>query len=193
MNVLSRKRRRTCSANPQFGGKCGWSSARIIGLGECPVKAGFHGPIHGGVGILPASIAIPVNETQGYLHDVEKVSHLITFWLTPLETQSQIARILAVVWRLRGAVGGEETAHACENARFRQQSDNSRGRGTIVFGYCSFAYSAVACLRMGMSGPASSQSVQRSGFQLGPLLSLGLPTRGSSFPSAIHQMPPLQH
>src|SRR5580700_6192045 len=103
VNVLSRKRRRTCSANPQFGGKCGWSSARIIGLGECPVKAGFHGPIHGGVGILPASIAIPVNETQGYLHDVEKVSHLITFWLTPLETQSQIARILAVVWRLRGA------------------------------------------------------------------------------------------
>src|SRR5580700_4074105 len=90
VNVLSRKRRRTCSANPQFGGKCGWSSARIIGLGECPVKAGFHGPIHGGVGILPASIAIPVNETQGYLHDVEKVSHLITFWLTPLETQSQL-------------------------------------------------------------------------------------------------------
>ena len=37
----------------------------------------------------------------------------------------------------------------------------SKRRGTILSGYCSFAYSALACFRMEMSGSASFQSVRK--------------------------------
>jgi hypothetical protein len=38
---------------------------------------------------------------------------------------------------------------------------NSKGGGRIFSCYCSFAYSALACFRMGMSGSASFQSVRK--------------------------------
>ena len=40
--------------------------------------------------------------------------------------------------------------------------ENCQDYSTFALNYCSFAYSALACLRMGMSGSASFQIVRKS-------------------------------
>jgi hypothetical protein len=47
------------------------------------------------------------------------------------------------------------------NAWLRKPSENSKGRHRTFSGYCSFAYSALASFRMGMSGSASFQRVRK--------------------------------
>jgi hypothetical protein len=49
-----------------------------------------------------------------------------------------------------------------ENAWLQQLALHSKRRGRTFYGYCSFAYSALACFRMGMSGSASFQSARKS-------------------------------
>ena len=49
-----------------------------------------------------------------------------------------------------------------EIAWLRKPSENGKGRHRTFSCYCSFAYSALACFKMGMSGSASFQSVRKS-------------------------------
>src|ERR1700678_2015340 len=59
-----------------------------------------------------------------------------------------------------------EKALDCERKRLIRQLTKTRHanhpRFISLSGYCSFAYSALACLRMGMSGSASFQRVRKS-------------------------------
>ena len=74
-----------------------------------------------------------------------------------LEAEAQLARDK-----------GAECAHIYRKATSRRSGADDAGARAIPV-YCSLAYSALACLRIGMSGSASFQSVKKVWYALFPL------------------------
>src|SRR5206468_1945176 len=87
-------------------------------------------------------------------------------------------------------VNGHENRHAtvehaptCGVPVFVSQLDIGTGSGCLVFSYCSFAYSALACFRMGTSGSASFHIVRKSWYAVRALTGSPVSVKARPSPS----------